>query len=349
MSRNLGSLLPGIKYGYQVYPQEILGGGGYGPMLKKNQKTWFVDGDVDGDGSGTSFDSPFLSIQSAIDTAGAGDTIFIAERTIGEYSTDPVSYAETLEIPVEKSQMSLIGVSRGLAQGGLPQIKIGGSSTTPMLKIQSMGCMVLNLGFNGASSTGGGILLDGDGSTKDASGTTIMGCHFKNCKGSTSKASSGGAISWPANGDSWGVRIAGNVFYKNVAGINCLGTTNTVPQDVIIEDNVFNSSVNTEVDADIYFAGSGVKGLTIRNNEFATVDVPALSSGTVARYISLAAGSYGIVAGNRFACISNVSATEKTFGAAGTAAVIPTTVRMADNYGEPSSDGINETGEIFRT
>jgi len=345
MSSKLRDYIPALKYGAKIYPEDMADGGG---LPLSTGRVIFVDGDLSTGGAGGTWADAYATIQAGINAAIAGDVILIAERTIGVYSTDPISYAETLTIPVAKSQLSLVGVSRGLAQGGLPQIKIGAGAVA-MLKIQSMGCLVANLGINGASSTGGGILLDGDGSTKDASGTTIVGCHFKNCKGSTSKASSGGAISWPANGDSWGVRIAGNRFYKNVAGINCLGTSNTVPQDVVIEDNTFSSSVNTEVDADIYFAGSGVKGILIRNNDFATVDVPTLASATIGRYISLAAGSNGMVSGNRFACLANESATEITFGAAGTGAIIPTTVRMCANYGETGLDGTMESGEIFRT
>jgi hypothetical protein len=258
-----------------------------------------------------------------------------------------VSYAET--VTINTPSLSIIGVSRGLTQGGLPQVRIGAGSTA-MLTIAASGCLIANMGFNGASSTGGGILLDDDGgSTKSAFGTTIAGCHFKNCKAHATNGAVGGAIYTTSSGNAWQARIVGNRFYKNVGGIVVVGTGGSVPQDWVIEDNTFSSSVNTEVDVDIYVAGSGVKGLSIRSNSFETVDVPTGTSGTIQRYVKLADGTYGALTDNTFACIVNESATEISFGAAGSGAVIPVTVRMSRNYGETGLDGTMESGEIFRT
>ncbi len=219
-------------------------------------------------------------------------------------------------------------------RGGVPQIKIGAGSTA-MLTVRSPGCLIANLGFNGASSTGGGILLDDDGSTKTAFGTTIVNCHFKNCVGTTAtNAATGGAIMWSAEGNAWQVLIKGNRFYKNVGDVVLLGTSGSLPQDVVIEDNVF-SGPAASVDCNLYLAGgSGMNGVIIRNNDFTCF--PAIGSGTNATPAVLT-GCVGQMSGNRFAC------TGKTFGAAGNV-VVPTTVFMTGNWQETAIADNNYQG-----
>jgi hypothetical protein len=114
-----------------------------------------------------------------------------------------------------------------------------------------------------------------------------------------------------------------------------LGTSISVPQHVKIVGNRFSVDPNTDNDADIYVAASGIKNLLIDRCVFGTVDVPAYaSSPTAARYISLGAGTTGIISNCTFACVTDPAGTEKTFGAAGTGAIFPTTVRMAGCFGE---------------
>ena len=299
-------------------------------------KVWYVDGDLAANGDGTTWSTACNTIQSAINNAGAGDVIFVTSKTMAAGATDPSSYAETLTIAAAKSNLSLIGVDRGRTQGGLPQISKG-SGAVALLTIRAPGCLIANLGFNGAGSTGGGILLDDDGLTKSAFGTTIIGCHFKNCKGSSATdASTGGAIQWSSAGNAWQVYIAGNRFYKNVGDIVLMGTSGSVPQDVVIEDNIF-SGPSANVDCNLYLgAGSGMNGVIIRNNDFTAV--PAVGLGTNVKFLMLT-GCFGELSGNRFA--SN----GRTFGAAGND-LVPTTVFLAANYQEKSTSG---SGEIFRT
>lgn len=308
---------------------------------------YFVDGDNGNDNDdGLTPQTAKATIQGAIDAAGQGDRIFIAplEAESASGDTDPDSYAETLTI-TGKDGLSLIGVSRGLAQGGQPQIRKG-SGSTALLTVNSFGCSVQNLTFNGAGATGGGIKLVANGSTADAGGFIASGCHFKNCKGSGA-ASTGGAIYWTTDGGAWYVSIYNCEFIDNRAGICMLGSSVSVPQHVKIVGNRFGTDPNTDVDADIYVAGSGIKNLFIVNNTFATVDVPAYaSSPDAARYIKLAAGTTGSIAGNSFACIAS-GGSAKTFGAAGTAAIVPTTVRMPMNWGEGTTDA--PYGYVYRT
>ena len=281
-------------------------------------------------------DRVYSTIQGAINATvdSRGDVVLVLPREVNITDTDPGNWAETLSL--NKVGVSLIGIPSNRTQGGLPQIKIGAGSTA-MITVTAPGCLIKNLGFNGASSTGGGILLDDDGSTKNAWGTTIEDCHFKNCVGSTAtNAATGGAIMWAATGGGWQVRIRGCRFYKNVGDIVLKGTSAAVPQDVVIEDNVF-SGPAASVDCNLYLAGgSGMNGVIIRNNDFTAV--PAIGSGSNAKFLALT-GCVGLLSGNRFA--SN----GRTFGAAGNE-LVPATVFLAANYQEKSTSG---SGEIFRT
>ena len=299
----------------------------------------FVDGTNGSDtNNGESWGDALATIQAAVTASSAGDTIYIAAKTITAGATDPTSYAESIIIPAAKTSLSLIGVSRGRTQMGLPQIKPGGVTTgISLLTIRAGGCLIKNIGFNGNSTAGApinnGILLDDDGSTKSACGTTIEDCHFKNCAGATvGDGRTGGAIVWSANGGAWQVRIKGNRFYKNVCDVCLLGTSVSVPQDVVIEDNVF-SGAAADVDVNLWLkgGGSGMNGVTIRNNVFQ--QFPALSAGQVKLFID-ATGCVGIASGNVFACNTNASGTPKTFKANGTGAIIPTTLHFVGNFGQ---------------
>jgi hypothetical protein len=287
----------------------------------------FVDGDNGSDtNNGLTRSTAFQTIQGAINASGQGDRIFIkaleAESASGD--TDPDSYAETLTI-TGKDGLQLIGVGRGLAQGGQPQIRIGAGSTA-LLTVNSFGVGIHNLTFNGVSSTGGGIKLVANGSTADAGGTVISGCHFKNCQVTT--AATGGAIYWSSAGGCWYVTIVGCEFFDCRAGIVVIGTTGSAPKAVKILDCRFWSTANTSIDADLYAGGSGFTGLVMNGCIHGTVDVPAYAtSPDAARYIKLLGGS-GIISNAKFAC------TGKTFGATGDGCIIPTTTRMASCHQE---------------
>ncbi len=304
---------------------------------------FFVDGDYGADANdGKSPDNAKKTIQSAVTAAAAqtndGAIIYIKARDMAAGATDPVSYAETIVIPATASRLSLIGVGNGKTQGGLPQINKG-SGTAALITVRAPGVLIANLGINGVGSTGGGILLDDDGSTKTAFGTTIANCHIKNCVGTTATDSrTGGGIQWSSAGNAWQVRIQSNRFYKNVGDVVLLGTGGSVPQDVVIEDNIF-SGPAANVDCNLYLAaGSGMNGLILRNNEFTAF--PAIGAGSVLRFADLT-GCVGMMVGNSFA-----TSTTLTFGAAGTGAKVPTTVFMPKNYRETTT-GVSS--EVFRT
>jgi len=297
-----------------------------GLITKSN--VWYVDASVvtGVSGDGTTWDESFLTISEAVSAASRQDIIYISSIDITDTTGDPSNYAETITIPLAKDGLALIGVSRGLTQGGLPQIKIG-AGAIPMLKIQAPGCLIANLGFNGYGSTGGGILLDDDYSTKSAFGTTITGCHLKNCVVTTKHAETGGAIYTTSAGNAWQVTISGNHFYKNEADIVLVGTSNTQPQDWVIINNIF-SGPAANVDCNLFLkgAGDGVNGVIIDNNVFPCD--PAIAAGTHNISCDLT-GCTGIYSNNMHGHIGLTLGDGTVTGG-----IIPTTVFMVNNYQE---------------
>jgi len=257
--------------------------------------------------------------------------------------TDPISYTTNLVINVP--QVSLIGVSRGRTQGGLPQLKVGATTTSPIIEIKAPGVLIQNIGINGAGGTGGGIKLTDDGGTTSAAfGWSVLGCHFKNCLGTDATgAETGGAVWIGANGGAWQGLLAGNRFYKNVGDFVLAGTSVSVPQDIVIEGNDF-SGPAASTDCNIFTSSGGINGLVVRDNTFSAM--PALSGGNNLRYVDLT-GSVGILANNYFSSITAPTSAAGTFASAGSLAKVPDTMFIAHNYGESTTTA--ETAEIFRT
>ncbi|MEK0335820.1 MAG: hypothetical protein QQN41_00085 [Nitrosopumilus sp.] len=337
-----GPASPPYRNGPYNWDQFISFNGGIGGSNTKGKHV-YVDGTNGSDSAkGTGWGQAFKTIQKAITSAKANGVVYVIPKAIAEGETDPASYEENLIIPATHENLSIIGISTGRTQGGLPQLKDGDGTTVAILIIRSPGCLIANIGFNGAGNTGGGILLDDDSSTKVAFGTSIIGCHFKNCKGHATDGRLGGAIMWSSEGGAWQVLISGNRFYKNVADIVLLGTSGSRPQDVVIENNDF-SGPGGSVDVNIYLAaGSGMDGVTIKNNTFQ--QLPAIGSGSVVRYIDTT-GCVGMLIGNTFGCQTNpTGGTVITFKATGTGGKIPTTMHLVANYGQSINSG--ETGII---
>ena len=312
------------------YPQNVIS-----PLVPvETGNIWFVDGDKTTGGGGRTWEdafgeSDFNGNLSALNIA-AGDVIYVAGRTMAATDTDPISYTTNLVVNVP--QVSIIGVSRGRTQGGLPQLKVGATTTSPIISVRAPGVLIQNLGINGAGGTGGGIVLDDDGgTTKAAFGASILGCHFKNCVGTTATdATTGGAIKLA--GAPWQILIAGNRFYKNVGDILSVSTYSDF-QDVVIEDNIFSGqAANTDCNIYMVAGGAGNLGLIIKDNIFP--QLPNISSGANKRYMILT-GCTGMIVGNTFGCLVTDTGTTLTFLAStGTAAVVPTTMHMANNWGE---------------
>jgi len=328
--------LTNYQNGISAFP--VIGANLVDMFSGSHTNVYFVDGDKGNDGnSGNSPDKAKLTIQAAVTKAAlrnlteeSGSIIYVKAKHMDAAATDPESYSENIVIPAAGgANMVICGVSNNKTQCGLPQLKVGATTTSPILTVRAPGVALINMGINGYGGTGGGILLDDDGSTKTALGFSILNSHLKNCVGTTATdCRTGGAIMWSANGGAWQVRIAGNTFYKNVGDVVLKGTAQTVPQDVIIEKNNF-QGLATSVDCHLYLAGgSGMASVTVDGNVFADV-LPALGSGSITRYVDMT-GCTGIFSNN----VVGGSYTTTGFGAAKAAAKIPTTVGIANNHSD---------------
>lgn len=322
--------LRGKIYADYLNATNLLAGGVTVPVFPGSK--FYVDGTNGSDTTGNGrVDKPYATIQTAIDAASDGDTIYIRPIAEAAGDTDPGSYAENLTIAATKSNLRLVGLSNGVAQGGQPQLRKGAGSS-PHITVEAFGCFIHGLTINGASNTGGGIKLVAAAGTKDAGGLVISDCHFKNLK-SSAAAATGGAIYWTASGGCWYVTIVNCEFFDCRAGIVLMGTGIDRPKGIKILNCRFFSSANTTVDADIYLSGGdGVNGLMIDRCVFGTVDVPGYAtSPSAARYLDLTGCTNGVLSNSVFACSG------KTFGAAGNAAKVPTTVRMAACWQEDAA------------
>lgn len=293
------------------------------PVLPTLGDIWWVDGtNGAASNSGKSPDDAFALLATALSKVDQHDVIFVMAKEIAQSDTDPGSYTEGVTVTVP--QVSIIGVGNRV-QGGMPQFKVGAVTTAAVITVRAPGVYLANLGINGAGGTGGGVKFQVSAGSYDSFGAVIENCHFKNCVGTTAtSAATGGAIQ--LSGAAWQMLFRNNRFYKNVGGIVLLDTSNDPPQDIAIVDNSFGDSA-AAVDCDIYLAGGSGPGtgLLIRGNDFGTF--PALPSGATLLWMDLTGADGGLVAGNYFA-------NDKTFGAAGSGAKVPTTVFLSGNYDE---------------
>jgi len=340
MNYLMREVLPGLKEGWKILASEIAG-----LISSAFGTTYFVDGDDGSDSNaGLSPADAKKTIQGAVDVATHWDTIIVKALDMASGATDPSSYAENIVVPATCEGLRIIGDSYiNRTQGGLPQLKVGAVTTQALITVRAPGVTIAGLGINGVGGTGGGIKLDDDGSTKTAFGTSILGCHLKNCVGSTATDCKTGAAIMLA-GAPWQVRISGNRFYKNVGDIVATATY-VDAKDVTIDGNLFSGSA-AATDCNIYMVGTGgdADGLVIADNFFPAM--PALSGGAVKRYVDLT-GYTGMMARNYFGSIVSPTGSAGTFAADGTLAKIPATVFIASCWGETTTTG--ETGEIFRT
>src|SRR3990167_9140841 len=155
---------PGFHRNLKWYPDDLVVPG----VPLEGGNVWYVDGDKSSNGGGGSWEDAFSESQfngnlSSISSAiAAGDVFYVAGRTMAATDTDPISY--TTNLVVNLPQVSIIGGSRGRTQGGLPQLKVGATTTSPIIEINAPGVMLSNIGSNAAGATAARIKKTDDGS-----------------------------------------------------------------------------------------------------------------------------------------------------------------------------------------
>ena len=162
-NRDLGSLLPGIKYGHKVHPYELLGGG-----MNIFGQIWYVDGTNGSDDDvGTSPSSAFATVQKAVTTqiansTGLGEAILIF----------PGTYAES--VTGNLTNVKLIGV------GGWATVAITPTSSNAYVGTIT-DSVISGIQFVEPTSAGGTAAL----AATSLRGSTIMDCAFTGKTGNT--------------------------------------------------------------------------------------------------------------------------------------------------------------------
>lgn len=164
-----------------IFATPNLGGSSFASWFSTN--TYYVDGTNGSDGYDGSMQYPFATIQKAINSASAQDTIYVRPLAPTGDVSDPNQYTENLTIPFAKHGLKIIGVNSG---SKMPYFgpKIKNASAGALLTVLASGVTLENLQFNCTRNSGTyGIYLDGVAgyATKAGSvGFTIANCMIKN-------------------------------------------------------------------------------------------------------------------------------------------------------------------------
>jgi hypothetical protein len=219
---------PAVKYGAKWYPGDFVGAGSFDTYFGTD--VWYVDGNDGLDTNGGGFDDPYKTIQKAINSAGAGDTIYINSLGFDTDASDPTQYAEDLDIPYAKHDLKLIGVNSSgsrLPYAG-PKIKNAAAALgNPLLKVHAPGVHLENLQFNCTRNSGTyGIWFTGEtGYAAEAGsvGFTMVNCMIKN-----------------GSGTYYGIRVQGGYggMISNCTLVYCAG-------GIWLGDNSLPSSIHT--------------------------------------------------------------------------------------------------------
>jgi hypothetical protein len=254
-------------------------------------KIWYVDGDNGSDdgGNGSSMDTPFKTIQYAINSASAYDTIYIKQLAPTGDVSDPNQYIEDLTIPFALHGLKLIGVTANglkMPYGG-PKIK--NATATVLLQVNASNVHLENLQFNCTRNSGTyGILLDGEvpvvGTAYDTKAGSV-GTHIVNCMIKNGSATYGG------------IQMVGGY---GVVISNC--TFQMCEKGVYIQDNVLPSNGHT-IEYCNFKSNNGAaiaEHITIRAGGHKDISITDCTFDIATSFISCGTGNQGIIARCQF-------------------------------------------------
>lgn len=248
-------------------------GGGEGNLPLSGGETFFVDPNQE-EGDGSSPDSPFQSLQDAVDAAegGRGDTIYVA----------PGTYDENIVI-TGKDYLSLVGMIGGYGRPDIAPaagiaVHVDNSQGVVLKNLRMVSaddhvCHIEGNGFriencvidgDGNGATDAGLLLQGDGDDDSytASEGLVLNCLFRNLGGFGILFKGADA---PVGVGSTHCHIYGCRFIDNTgADIACednaaADATYSV-QDVVIERCMFAEPKNKATWVDFTTSNGGVVG-----------------------------------------------------------------------------------------
>lgn len=268
-------------------------------------KTWFVDYDNGPTGSvGKSAKNPAKHLQTVIDAAGKGDTIYVRPRAADTSGGDPQSIlpasTSNWDVPYALEGLSIIGTGCGGTKAGANATRLKGSATvntTPAFYAKAPFMTFENLAFQRGGSTNSGLKL-GTGSTPYAFSSTVTNCLFWKI-GSTA---TGGAL----NINSWHNNILNCYFEECYTGIY-MDAAQSNPVGTVIRGCTFGEAA-ASVSCDIYCSNSALS--TIVDNCLFAHAQP--SAGSPNLYIDFVGASTGVISNSGFATATGTIATAMT-------------------------------------
>lgn len=233
----------------------------------------------------------FKYLQDAIDAASAWDVIYIRPATPDTSGGDPLKHlpesTTQWSIASTKHGLSLIGTGFGAGKEKMNMTRLQGASgaTGSVFTNYAPFTNFENLTFRRGSSTGAGLLIEGQtsGGSGYSFGVSVNSCLFY-------KISVTGAKGAVYIESAWHTTVANSFFEQCARGVG-IGVSGSNVDATAVLGCTFNG-IDTTIDADIYATGgSTVTEILIDKCIFAH-DIPALASGAAySKYIDFATAS----------------------------------------------------------
>ena len=261
---------------------------------------YFVDNDLGSDGNtGKQPTKAFLNLKKALDTAIAGDVIYIRPKDLTLTDTDPTyivpATAANWSIAEAQHDLAIIGAQNmshipGLEPASYAVYLRGHTSVTgsPVLTVQGARVVLENLAFHrgGITSAVAQVKLDGNSTSIRAFGSVVYNCLFR------MHNVAAGAV---YNVDNWHCAVVNSTFHDCKIGVEFYGSSSTPKRFEVMGCTFINQSA-AQVDQNIYIHGSGGAALRIHGCRF-TDAVPAAGTN---KYINIASAATGLISGCYF-------------------------------------------------
>ena len=254
---------------------------------------YFVDYDSGNAGGvgGTKPTEAVKYLQDAIDLSSAWDVIYIRPRTPDTSGGDPQAHlpesTTQWSIASTKHGLSLIGTGFGAGKEKMNMMRLQGASgaTGTVFTNYAPYTNFENLTFRRGSSTGAGLLIEGQtsGGSGYSFGVSVNNCLFYKIAATATK----GALYIES---AWHTTVANSFFEQCAKGIG-IGVSGSNVDATAILGCTFNG-IDTTIDADIYATGGSTITEVLIDRCLFAHDIPALSSGNLYnKYIDFATAS----------------------------------------------------------
>ena len=328
-----------FPHGILATPNLGTDSGGYGRLVQlwESDNIWFVDGDNDSVGhAGNTPDASVALISTAVGLASKGGTIYVKPR-LSDTSAQSYYY-DTIEIPLSKPGMSIIGAGTPSSRAGVQLKPSTDHLAEDVIVIKGGGVTLENMRLTGNGGTAdqyksivSAISVTG---SSNPDGLTIRHCRFEGDKSVPRIASSTDMNAAVALGTASYSTIEDNTFYSCHGGI--VGQLATAAyHNVTITRNLFSGAPANRV-CDVFLMHGTTGGVVITHNIFAD-GLPTHAPGASGNYfVKITDAGTGILAWNAFA----TTADGEVAKAAGSECIIPATYFTAGNvYEGAASEG----------